>query len=54
MKRTIIAALAAMLASAPGVAKPLDYQVIRTSATSMHANMVLAKGEKMIEFFDQA
>jgi glyoxylase-like metal-dependent hydrolase (beta-lactamase superfamily II) len=43
---SIIAALAAMLASAPGVAKPLDYQVIRTSATSMHANMVLAKGEK--------
>jgi glyoxylase-like metal-dependent hydrolase (beta-lactamase superfamily II) len=45
--RFIFGAIATAAAFAsPALAKPLDYQVIRTSATSMHANMVLAKGEK--------
>lgn len=38
-------ALAAFSAS-PAIAAPLDYQVIRTSVTSMHANITLVKGEK--------
>jgi glyoxylase-like metal-dependent hydrolase (beta-lactamase superfamily II) len=40
-----LVALAAFAAT-PAIAAPLDYQVIRTSVTSMHANITLVKGEK--------
>jgi len=45
MMRFLIASVAALLAS-PALAKPLEYQVIPTSAVSMHANITLVKGEK--------
>lgn len=47
----LIAAPLALWAMA-GQAAPLEYQVIRTSVTSMHANMVLAKGEKEAVLID--
>jgi len=51
--RLILKGLAlTLLTATPALAAPLDYQVIRTSVTSMHANIVLAKGEKEAVLID--
>lgn len=49
-KAALFAGLAFL--ATPAFAKPLDYQTIRTSVTSMHANIVLAKGEKEAVLID--
>ncbi len=40
------------LLATPALAAPLDYQVIRTSQTSMHANITLVKGKKEAVLID--
>jgi glyoxylase-like metal-dependent hydrolase (beta-lactamase superfamily II) len=46
LKFLTMVATATLLTTTAAVAKPLEYQVIPTSAISMHANITLVKGEK--------
>ncbi len=52
MKQFIFAVLAALSFAAPLAAKPLDYDVIRTSDRSFAANIVLLKGAKKALLID--